>query len=173
MRLPVLPDSKTRVEWDDSAYKDVVFRRHITVSDDLLVDIITVDNPYSQIVDTTYLVDAQFLSALKKEEYLKVLHPNVLAAKEIIPEPAAKFAFQGFTLYCYSPGASTLYPGRGPNNPSTSDIEYLIMRSREQRVNHIVVTDLSGENDIKLKVEKKTLTVRVNDELTQLYPLLS
>lgn len=173
VRPPVLPDSKTRVEWDDSAYKDVVFRRHITVSDDLLVDIITVDNPYSQIVDTTYLVDAQFLSSLKKEEYLKVLHPNVLTAKEIIPEPAAKFAFQGFTLYCYPPGASTLYPGRGPNNPSTSDIEYLIMRSREQRVNHIVVTDLSGENDIKLKVEKNTLTVLVNDELAQLYPLLS
>ncbi len=167
---PLLPDSKTRVEWDEEAYKDVVFRRNITVKNDLLIDIITVDNPFDQEINTTYLINAEPPLA----EYKKTLFPRVFVAKEVSLEVPVKLTWcapDKFNLYCLSLSNSMLFLGKGPNNPSTSDLTYLTMRSKEKQVAHITVTDFSGEDDIQIKIENENLIVTVNNLTAHLIPL--
>lgn len=156
------PDSKTRVEWDEDAYKDIVFRRNITSKNDLLIDIITVDNPHGQEINTSYLINAEPLCA----EYNNVLFPHIMAADAVNVDTPIKLHWHSpdkFTLYCLSAGNSMLFHGKGPNNPSTSELTYLTMRSKEKRVIHITVTDLSGDDDIQLEIENECLIVTVND----------
>lgn len=155
------PDSKTRVEWDENAYKDVVFRRNITSKNDLLIDIITVDNPHGQEINTSYLINAEPLCA----EYNNALFPHIMAADAVNVDTPIKLHWHSpdkFTLYCLSGGNSMLFQGKGPNNPSTSELTYLTMRSKEKRVIHITVTDLSGDDDIQLEIENECLIVTVN-----------
>ncbi len=163
---PALPDSKIRVQWDEDAYKDVVFRRNISVVNDLLVDIITVDNPHAQRVDTLYLINAEPLStpATRRE-----LFPDVVMTKETelnTPRTLTWRTPEKIALHCLSPGKSRLFEGKGPNNPSTSDLSYMIMRSEEKRVVHIVITDFSGEDEIKTSMENEHLIITVNDALS-------
>ncbi|MGX5098406.1 heparinase II/III domain-containing protein [Enterobacter cloacae] len=162
---PVLPDSKTRVEWDDDAYRDVVYRRNIIVTGDLLIDISTIDNPHGQMVGTSWLIDAEPCTALNKWRYRDGFYPHIRVADKIPLTETAVFSYQAvnrFTVYCCSPGATDLYQAKGPNNPSTADIEYLIMRSQEKRVVHIVVTDLSDTGDIGVTVENNYLNVKTD-----------
>lgn len=169
---PLIPDSKTRIEWDAEAYKDVVYRRNITAKDDLLIDIITVDNPYAQEINTSYLINATPLEA----EYTTALFPHTIATDAVPIAAPVKLSWQSpdkFNIYCFSAGKSVLFQGKGPNNPSTSELTYLTMRSKEQRVIHITVTDFSGNDDIDMKIENECLLVTVNALAAHSIPLIS
>ncbi|EFE06428.1 heparinase II/III domain-containing protein [Citrobacter youngae] len=166
----IFPDSKTRVEWDEDAYKDVVFRRSITAKDDLLIDICTIDNPHEQEINTSYLINAEPRDA----EYCNSLFPHIMAVDAVNLHTPVKLRWQSpdkFTLYCLSAGNSVLFQGKGPNNPSTSELTYLTMRSKEKRVIHITVTDLSGDDDILMKIENDCLIVTVNGVAAHCIPL--
>lgn len=159
---PLLPDSKTRIEWDSGAYKDVVFRRNITVKDDVLIDIITIDNPHAQQINTSYLINAKPPEA----EYNTTLFPHTVATDAVDIRSPVKLSWQSpdkFTIYCFSASKSVLFQGKGPNNPSTSELTYLTMRSKDPRVIHITVTDFSGNDDIQMKIENGYFSVTVND----------
>ncbi|WP_253376984.1 heparinase II/III domain-containing protein [unidentified bacterial endosymbiont] len=158
----VLPDSKTRVEWDEAAYQDIVFRRSISVVNDLLMDMRVVDNPHGQTVDTSYLIDAQ--PAIQRT-YDKRLHPGIVVGDAEAVHGVIKHTWYGTGRFCtwsWSPGETQLFQGKGPDNPSTSDVEYLIMRSEDKRVVHVTVTDFSGLNDIDVKNEEGGIRVTVN-----------
>lgn len=173
---PVLPDSKTRVEWDDEAYRDVVYRRNIIVTGDLLIDIITVNNPPCQMIGTSYLiVSEQRCPVLKNKCIRDGFYPHIRVADKIPLKTTAVFSYQSvgkINVYCCSPGSTDLYQGRGPNNPSTADIEYLIMRSQEKHVVHIFITDLSGKSDIDVTVKNNYLNVKTGSEAVRQYFLL-
>ncbi|ECJ6125777.1 alginate lyase family protein [Salmonella enterica] len=169
---PLIPDSKTRIEWDAEAYKDVVYRRNITAKDDLLIDIITVDNPHAQEINTSYLINATPPEA----EYTTALFPHTIATDAVPIAAPVKLSWQSpdkFNIYCFSAGKSVLFQGKGPNNPSTSELTYLTMRSKEQRVIHITVTDFSGNDDIDMKIENEYLLVTVNALAAHSIPLIS
>jgi HSP20 family molecular chaperone IbpA len=68
-------------------------------------------------------------------------------------------------------GITDLFQGKRPNNPSTADIEYLIMRSQEKRVVHIVVADLSGRENIDVTTENNHLYVKTGGETVHQYSL--
>jgi hypothetical protein len=173
-KKPVLPDSKTRVEWDDDAYRDVVYRRNIIVTGDLLIDITTVDNPHGQVIGTSCLIDADLCSVLNNKCYRDGFYPHIRVTDKIPLTDTAVFSYQvvsKFNIYCCSPGITDLYQGKGPNNPSTADIEYLIMRSQEKRVVHIVVADLSGRENIDVTVENNHLHVKTDGETVHQYSL--
>ncbi|EOI1354378.1 heparinase II/III family protein [Citrobacter amalonaticus] len=167
---PELPDTKTRIEWDSEAYKDVVFRRNITASDDLLIDVITVDNPHYQEISTSYLINAEPPVA----EYTNTLFPHIITTCGVNLKAPIKLSWQSpdkVTTYCLSPGNSLFFLGKGPNNPSTSELTYLTMRSNEKRAIHITVTDLSGDSSIQIKIENECLIITVNNVDTHLIPL--
>lgn len=169
---PLIPDSKTRIAWDAEAYKDVVYRRNITAKDDLLIDIITVDNPHAQEINTSYLINATPPEA----EYTTALFPHTIATDAVPIAAPVKLSWQSpdkFNIYCFSAGKSVLFQGKGPNNPSTSELTYLTMRSKEQRVIHITVTDFSETDDIDMKIENECLLVTVNDLAAHSIPLIS
>ncbi|WP_370611951.1 heparinase II/III family protein [Citrobacter meridianamericanus] len=167
--MPMLPDSKTRVEWDAEAYKDVVFRRNITTSSDLLIDIITVDNPHNQEINTSYLINAEPLCT----RHTVTLFPHIMAVDAVNLDTPVKLRWQSpdkFTVYCLSAGNSVLFHGKGPNNPSISELTYLTMRSTEKRVIHITVTDFSGDDDIQINIENENLIVTVNNIVAHCIP---
>ncbi|MFU1878319.1 hypothetical protein, partial [Enterococcus faecium] len=63
-----------------------------------------------------------------------------------------------------------LFHGKGPNNPSISELTYLTMRSTEKRVIHITVTDFSGDDDIQINIENENLIVTVNNIVAHCIP---
>jgi hypothetical protein len=142
-----LPDSKTRVEWDEEAYRDVVFRRTIVVTDNLLIDKWQIENPHQQCVDAIYLINT-VTSRAENQAELSICYPYIKHATEQPLEGQIDIACHAdtpVTVSCFSTNNARLIQAKGPNNPSTSMIDYLIARSHEPQVTLVFVTDFSGE----------------------------
>lgn len=127
-----LPDSKTRVEWDEPSYRDVVFRRSVQVTENLLIDKWEVENPHARCVDAIYLICSQ-----------------VQADKPV-------------TISCFTLNNAHLIQAKGPDNPSTSEVEYLILRSHDTQIIWVYVTDLSGESDVSIEEHEGEIVVTDN-----------
>jgi hypothetical protein len=103
-------------------------------------------------VDAIYLINAVTLRAENQAE-LSICYPYVKHATEQPLEGQIDIACHAdtpVTLSCYSPQNATVIQAQGPDNPSTSMIDYLIARSREPQVTMVFVTDFSGENHAKI-----------------------
>lgn len=75
--------------------------------------------------------------------YRDGFYPHRLVADKIPLTETAVYSYQAanrFTIYFCSPGKTGLYQEKGPDNPSAAVPEYLMMRSQEKRIVHIVVT---------------------------------
>lgn len=170
--VPVLPDSKIRVEWDQNAYQDILFRRYVTVTENLLIDVLETENPHFQCLDSVYHITGISPEISTSGEF-RICYPYVKQATE---QPLQG---QNTTVYnvgnplsvtCFSTNKSTLIKAKGPDNPSTSLIDYLLLRSREKHVVHIFVTDFSGRGNIDIikdgnVIKIKDLTINKQYEL--------
>lgn len=75
--------------------------------------------------------------------YRDGLYPHRLMADKIPLTETAVYSYPAakrFNIYCCSPGKSDLYQEKGLNYPLAAVPEYLMMRSQEKCVVHIVVT---------------------------------
>ena len=163
---PVLPDSKIRIEWDNEAYKDVLFRRNIISKEDILIDIITIENPHNQTVETTYLIDADLADPTEYDKYSNVSDNDILMGTGVRLVGSTKVTYQSLNklnVYCMSLGNSVLFQKKVPNNPSTSNLESIVLRSTDSKITHIVVTDFSGRDDVKLNIHDEYLNILVSD----------
>ncbi|MFW0766880.1 heparinase II/III domain-containing protein [Trabulsiella odontotermitis] len=158
-RQPItMPDSKTRVEWDDVAYQDVSFRRHVVVTDRWLIDVHEVDNPHQQQVDSVWHLNA----APAGDSTAGCCFPHVQTIRQTPLTGAADLFYAAATplhVHCFSGGETTLIQARGPDNPSTSDLAYVILRASQRRIVHVCVFDFTGSGEICVGWENGTLRV--------------
>lgn len=156
-----LPDSKTRVEWDSESYRGVVFRRSILVTPHFLIDRWDIDNPHQQCVDAIYLVKGSSPRS-KPHSALNICYPYVRQATQRPLAGQIDIHYQTdtpITLSCFCPQNASLIQAQGPDNPSTSMIDYLMMRSRDKQISALFVTDFRGENSVKIRADGKAFTV--------------
>lgn len=149
----VLPDSKTRVEWDEEAYRDVVFRRSVQVTENLLIDRWDVENPHAQCVDAIYLIRGEYQPD-RPQTGISLCYPYVHQATQMPLNGQTDLRYQAdkpVTISCFSLSNAHIIQAKGPDNPSTSELDYLIMRSHDTRVCWVFVTDLSGKSEVDIE----------------------
>lgn len=157
----VLPDSKTRVEWDDESYRDIVFRRSIVVTENLLIDKWDVDNPHYQCVDAVYHINAS-TTPTAPQNGVRICYPYVKQATEQPLKGKMEVHYQAdapVSVTCFSTNNTALIKAHGPNNPSTSTIDYLLLRSRDKRISFVFVTDFTGTGKVDIVKSDDTITV--------------
>ena len=157
----VLPDSKTRVEWDDESYRDIVFRRSIVVTENLLIDKWDVDNPHYQCVDAIYHINAAATPTVQQHG-VRICYPYVKQATEQPLKGKMEIHYQAdapVSVTCFSTNNTALIKAQGPNNPSTSTIDYLLLRSRDKRISFVFVTDFTGTGKVEIVKSDDTITV--------------
>lgn len=159
---PLLPDSKTRVEWDRASYQGIVFRRYITVSENLLIDVLETENPSFQCVDSVYHIAGMTPDRGATDDF-RICYPYVKQATEQPLKGKMTMVYDvgsPLAVTCFSTNDTALIKAKGPDNPSTSLIDYLLLRSRDKHIVHIFVTDFSGKGNIDLIKEGNTISVR-------------
>ncbi|MRS13930.1 alginate lyase [Enterobacteriaceae bacterium RIT691] len=156
-----LPDSKTRVEWDDESYRDIVFRRTIVVTENLLIDKWDVENPHYQCVDAVYHITASAIQATPPTD-VRICYPYVIQATEQPLKGKIEVRYQAdipVSVTCFSTNNSALIKAKGPSNPSTSMIEYLLLRSHDKQFSAVFVTDFTGNGKIDIVKTEEAITV--------------
>ncbi|MBB1200110.1 alginate lyase [Enterobacteriaceae bacterium 89] len=141
-----LPDSKIRVEWDTESYRDIVFRRTIEVTEHQLIDRWEIENPHAQCIDAVYHIDAELLAPRFSEE-IALCYPYVRQATTKPLKGSCRLDYQAdppISVSCFSENEASVITARGPNNPSTSMIEYLLLRSDDRQISFVFVTDFSA-----------------------------
>lgn len=156
-----LPDSKTRVEWDDESYRDIVFRRTVVVTENLLIDKWDIENPHYQCVDAVYHINADAAQVAPGND-VRICYPYVKQATEQPLKGKTDIHYQAdapVMISCFSTNNTTLIKAQGPNNPSTSMINYLLLRSRDKRISFVFVTNFTGDGKTEIVKSGDTITV--------------
>lgn len=156
-----LPDSKTRVEWDETSYRGVVFRRSVQVTENLLIDRWDVENPHAQCVDAIYLIRGKAQPDVPQTEF-SLCYPYVHQATQMPLNGQTDLRYQAdppVTISCFSLNNAHIIQAKGPDNPSTSEIDYLILRSHDTRCCWVFVTDLSGKSEVHIKMREGEIVV--------------
>ena len=156
-----LPDSKTRVEWDEASYRDVVFRRSVQVTQNLLIDRWDVENPHAQRVDAINLLRADALPG-QPQAGVSMCYPHVRQAHAFPLNGQATLRYradEAVAIRCFSPHPTDVIQAVGPDNPSTSELQYVVLRSRETRICWVIVTDLSGEGEVNIDMREGEIIV--------------
>ncbi|WP_202306043.1 heparinase II/III domain-containing protein [Dryocola clanedunensis] len=159
---PALPNSKVRVEWDKNSYDGIIFRRYIKVTENLLIDILETHNPHYQCVDGVYHIASENKSVVQNSHDFKICYPYVTQAKEQPLMGKKRLVYhidEPLSITCFSTNTCTLIQAKGPNNPSTSLIDYLVLRSRERHVLQVFVTDFTGQGNIDIVREGHNVIV--------------
>ncbi|KEY59837.1 heparinase II/III family protein [Serratia sp. DD3] len=154
-------DSYTRVQWDQQAYQDVVFRRILLWLDQAAVEIDLVHNPHQRQMDLVWLVRGELArpeaiwqpldnpittGALARIHHCMGLP---LAAK---PTPSERLHYNvnaaaPFRQWIF--GEGELLSGRAPDNPATQDLSCLLLRSRAIQGRTLMLHDLSVNRPIE------------------------
>ena len=156
-----LPDSKTRVEWDETSYRGVVFRRSVQITANLLIDRWDVENPHAQCVDAIYLIRGKAQPDMPQNEF-SLCYPYVHQATQMPLNGQTDLRYQAdppVTISCFSLNNAHIIQAKGPDNPSTSEIDYLILRSHDTRGCWVFVTDLSGKSEVHIKMREGEIVV--------------
>jgi hypothetical protein len=133
-----MPDSYTIVQWDQESYKNVKMTRKIAWTDTYFVDLFLVEG-----VDPRYSIDwSLHVAGERKTKYPNEIEVSVLSEKKPLKylhsvsmvehKEAACTQYQcsegvKMDLYSMNFGGQTYY-GKGPDNPSVSDLDYVIER---------------------------------------------
>lgn len=130
-------ESHTRVEWDVDSYKDVSMRRIIIWCGDYFIEVFKVDGVSSKSIDwvlhvcgcmephSRALKSGDVLSNKKPFRYIKDITYINNPGKTI---STWNLGDTRLNLYSFNPDSNTVYFGQGPDNPSISDISYIINR---------------------------------------------
>lgn len=159
-----MPDSFTIVQWNEACYRPVKMERKIAWAEDYFVDVVTVSgaDPDCSIdwvmhffgENTAAPAGAKIETFSEKKPY-KYLHSMREIETNGLDETTI-MTYQDGDVTTQVYGASwgqTLYYGKGPDNPSVSDINYQIERCFGGRVVYAhVVTSGVGECAVEAAV---------------------
>lgn len=164
-------DSFTRVQWCVESYKDVKYRRTILWLDDCFAEVVRVGNPHKRNVNYCLHTlgsienEGEKISGDYREEgplrYIKSVEE--LPAGEEIKIGSEKNLI---SMHHFSED-SRIYKGKGPGNPSVSDIDYLFIESSEQEIYYINIFDYSSEKkrkNVSLTKNGSTIHIEIGDK---------
>lgn len=159
-----MPDSFTIVQWNEECYRNVKMERRIAWAQDYFVDvmIVTGANPEDSIdwvmhvsgENTTAPEGRRAVSFSEKKPY-KYLHSVIQAEENPVGETTTMVYRDGevVTRVFGATWGQTLYYGKGPDNPSVSDINYQIERCFGGKAVYAhVVSSSIGEGTVKAVV---------------------
>lgn len=169
------PDSFTIVQWKAENYRTVKMKRKIAWADDFFAELFLVEGAASHLpIDWSFHISGKRVSDLKgqvcgrfsqKKPFYR-LH-DMLKAE--MTEGVQRLAFQDediiTEIFCMEYGQD-IYCGKGPDNPSNCEINYLIERMTGGKAvfAHVIATS-QKESDMetvlfKQEAEKLSITVK-------------
>lgn len=183
-----MPDSFTIKQWVDESYKDTKMRRIIQWYGKYFIDIFYVDAPNEYFKDWIFHIDGTLCNLSENAEEicpLSVKNPqaHLHSASKVKGGGVKKYTYDcgGFdlNLYALSDGKDIIF-AKGPDNPSTKDISYILERTNDKKVIYVNVIEANrkGEDvikcvsaevlgsEIKIKITEKNGTVRLFEKRT-------
>ncbi|MBD1388295.1 heparinase II/III family protein [Neiella sp. HB171785] len=147
-------DSHTLVAWDADSYQHVRFRRSILWLGSAAIEINQIDNPRRQQLDLTWHVrgelDSSSASLSNAENPLTGPLQRMHSCQTAQDSGAnLRFVYQTKASKPYQQtvinlGADSILMGKAPDNPAVSDLQYLLVRSRQDTLRNVVLHDLSN-----------------------------
>ncbi|MGF1722976.1 heparinase II/III family protein [Vibrio kyushuensis] len=151
---PATVDSHTLVHWDENSYKDIVFRRSILWLGDSAIEINQVSNPHKQQLDLTLHTRGEMIKASAELNDVVNTLEGPLArmtncSTTVALPDMVKFDYDvaldtTYSQTIYSEGGDSILTGNAPDNPATSELSYVLLRSQQPQLKSIVVHDLEG-----------------------------
>lgn len=133
-----MPDSFTIVQWDEETYQNVRMRRKIAWAGDYMVDLFLVEGAGGRSMDYTLHIpgkrisrreDENKIGKLSGKKPLKHLHDVTALVNPGEVRTIYQIRGEGPVLTVFSfCSDGTLIFGKGPDNPSITDMEYFIWR---------------------------------------------
>ncbi|KII79408.1 heparinase II/III domain-containing protein [Vibrio renipiscarius] len=151
-------DSHTIVQWDDAAYKDVVFRRQILWLGDVAIEFDTVKNPHQQQLDLIWHIRGEHhtLSQAKScDNPLDGPLARMTDSHEIPLHESIELSYEiegqtNFNQQILTDSKATLLLGYAPDNPATSELAYTLLRCKDAMLKTTVVHNLTESDDIRV-----------------------
>ncbi len=152
-------DSHTLVHWDSNAYKDVKFRRIVLFVGDAVIELITVVNPHQQQLDLTYHIRGTMSTTTGFESVANPLCGPLERMRDTRLKAAVKQATLSYTIegqnsysqWFKSEQEVDILSGYAPDNPATSDLAYVLLRSQRDAMRLAFIHDLSTEQSLRLE----------------------
>ncbi|MGF1702893.1 heparinase II/III family protein, partial [Photobacterium makurazakiensis] len=152
-------DSHTLVHWDEQSYKDIKFRRSVIWLGDAAIEINQIENPHQQQLDLTWHARGKMVSNISGEDLSSSPLEGPLARMN---QCRITDIANGVTHFEYDVGQETPYrqqlcteggehwlTGLAPDNPATSELAYLLLRSSQQHLKNVVLHDLVGQYQLE------------------------
>ena len=153
-RLPAAKvDSHTLVHWDATAYQDVQFRRSVIWLGTAVIEINQVVNPHQQQLDLTWHARGEFKSHLTNDIIQSPLEGPLKRMTDCrLSEVNSgiqvfKYDVQQAAPYCqymFTEGGEYWLTGLAPDNPATSNLSYVLLRSQQESLKNVVLHDLGA-----------------------------
>lgn len=168
----VMPDSFTIKQWSDEAYKGVTMRRRIFWQDKYFVDIFDVKSDNDLKKEWTWHVEGErtgngteYPEKLNENGAQGYLHTVTADKRNGTIKNTYSDGDTVLDIYAKADGV-TLIHAKGPNNPATNDISYLLERTCEKNntfVNVIEAHKTDGGIIKSVEITDNTVTVTTVD----------
>ncbi len=166
---PAEVDSHTIVQWDDKAYQGIGFRRVVLYIGEACIELNCIQNPARQQLDLTYHVRGSHLSTTSMQPCDNPLQgPLARMQHTHLSEPCSdttvRYAIEGqsdFTQQFWFSEECRLLLGYAPDNPATEDLAYTLIRSTADKLDTVVLHNLSDDNMTLSKVKLDDDEVRM------------
>ncbi|MCX9059283.1 hypothetical protein NLN90_25275, partial [Citrobacter portucalensis] len=112
------------------------------------------------------LIDADLVGPTEYDKYSNASGNDILVGTGVRLFDSTKITYQSLNklnIYCMSLGNSVLFQKEVPNNSSTSNLESIVLRSTDSKIVHIVITDFSGRDDVRLNICDENLNILASD----------
>jgi hypothetical protein len=158
---PATVDSHTLEHWDEASYKDIQFRRSIIWLGGAAIEINQIINPHQQQLDLTWHTRGELRSTLANQIKQSPLTGPLARLKNCSAEQTdlaiKTFVYDvkqdsDYRQHIAQQGADSWLTGKAPDNPATSDLSYLLLRSQQKTLQNVVLHDLEGNYEL-LSVE--------------------
>lgn len=173
-----MPDSFTIKQWSDEAYKGVTMRRRIFWEDKYFVDVFDVTSDNTLKKEWTWHVDGERIingnempDIIRGDTPQKYMHSvtseklNGVARNTYVNDDIA------VDIYSKTDGLTFVY-AKGPNNPATNDISYLLERTNEKRFTFVNVIEAHRIDDSiieKVEIKDNTVAVTQKDGIVKIF----
>ncbi|MGF1735681.1 heparinase II/III domain-containing protein [Photobacterium satsumensis] len=147
-------DSHTLVHWDEDAYRDVLFRRSVIWLGNAAIEINQVENPHAQQLDLIWHVRGQHQVSPLAVECVNPLDGPLARMTDCKSQSVSGVTAQQFNMneeapyQCFVAATGELLTGQAPDNPATSNLSYMLLRSQECSYKAAVIHDLDSQQPL-------------------------
>ena len=159
-----LPDSFTIKAWDDEAYFGTYMRRQILWCGSYFIDVFSVKSDNRRRKEWVLHTDGELTNPSKEAKPMSPFTEGAQAKLHSLTyrkgegAELQRYRCDGVFLDChFLADGFTVIEGKGPNNPSVSDICYLLLRSEEPSPIYACVIEAHEGNSVieSVNIEKR------------------